>query len=93
MVSAHQTFLSSIRSADPVALFEPLSQLCHGNRTLAHAVWIDLFPQLWQQFSSEVRLRGSIERMRRSGKGGCLHGLCGQVGGWMRGLHGLRAGV
>ena len=63
MVSAHQTFLSSIRSADPVALFEPLSQLCHGNRTLAHAVWIDLFPQIWQQFSSEVRKHG-------------VHGFC-----------------
>ena len=32
-----------------------LSQLCHESTTLAHSVWIDLFPSIWSALSDKYR--------------------------------------
>jgi len=56
MVAEHQAFLTALQPfADPATLLEPLLYLCSGNRYMAHTIWIDLFPAVWAQLTTEVR--------------------------------------
>ncbi len=46
--SCHGAFLQDLRSHNTGPFLTSLSQLCHRSTLLAHKMWVDLFPRIWE---------------------------------------------
>jgi len=73
LAEKHGKFLDKLREAKTASFLGPMAQLCHRYSNLAHTVWVDLFPQLWnlltekqQQVSYEILLTFESDPLKRN---------------------------
>ena len=47
LAACHGSFLEELRQQQMGPFLASLSQLCHRSTLLAHKIWVDLFPRIW----------------------------------------------
>lgn len=69
LAEKHGKFMDKLREVKTASFLGPMAQLCHKYSNLAHTVWIDLFPQLWNLLTEKQQqvLAGEISPFMCSG--------------------------
>ncbi|XP_068742186.1 transformation/transcription domain-associated protein-like isoform X1 [Montipora capricornis] len=69
LAEKHGKFIDKLREVKTASFLGPMAQLCHRYSNLAHNVWVDLFPQLWNLLTDKQQqvLAGEISPFMCSG--------------------------
>ncbi|XP_078376381.1 transformation/transcription domain-associated protein-like isoform X4 [Oculina patagonica] len=69
LAEKHGKFIDKLREFKTASFLGPMAQLCHRYSNLAHTVWVDLFPQLWNLLTEKQQqvLAGEISPFMCSG--------------------------
>ncbi|KAK2564815.1 Transformation/transcription domain-associated protein [Acropora cervicornis] len=89
LAKRHGKFVQKLREVKTASFLGPMAQLCHRYSNLAHTVWVDLFPQLWNLLTDKQQqvLAGEISPFMCSGS----HLV--QVGTFPSSVHTILEGV
>ncbi|CAH3023319.1 unnamed protein product [Porites evermanni] len=69
LIERHGKFIEKLREVKTISFLRSMAQLCHRYSNLAHQVWVDLFPQLWNLLTEKQQqvLAGEISPFMCSG--------------------------
>ncbi|KAI9712347.1 MAG: hypothetical protein M1820_001560 [Bogoriella megaspora] len=56
LVASHKIFVASLGEVRAQDILEPLGQIQHTDRNLAHDIWVAIFPLCWSVLSKEDRI-------------------------------------